>query len=421
MVSASAPAAEEGSTPHPSTVLARIARDARPAREYFIMIALAAGIALFGLLQSSPAVVIGAMLISPLMAPIIGLGFGVAVFDSRLLRRSAGTLTLGIALAVALTTLLSLASPIQVVTPEIAGRTRPNLFDLGIAVVGGLAGAYATIREKPTIMIGVAIATALMPPLATVGFGIAIRNWPIASGALFLFATNVMAITITAAVTARLNRFGSDLSPQQTMLQSVAIVATLAVFAVPLGISLARIAREAASTREVRATLTELAGQDARVDALTVDYAAAPVRIRATVFAPTYRGDLSSRATMQIAHDLGRPVSVAIDQLRTLSEANQAAQDRLSTALTETETRTQQARSVAGAVADGFAIPVDDVAVDPVLHIVIAHVAVDPALAEARSGMLAALQQRFTGWRITVIEGGTPVAPPAAEPAAKPE
>ncbi len=420
MVSASAPAKREKSAPRRATVLARVAREARGTREFAVMTAISAAIALLGLLQSSTAVVIGAMLVSPLMAPIIGLGFGVAIFDTRLLQRSLTTLVMGVVTAIILTTVISAVSPIQIVTPEIAGRTRPNLFDLGIAVVGGLAGAYATINAKPTIMIGVAIATALMPPLAVVGFGIATRSWPIASGALFLFATNVMAITIAAAITARLNRFGSDLSPQQTLYQTLGTIVVFAIFAVPLAISLTRIAREATSTRAVSATLTELAGDDARVDALTVDYAGDPVNVRATVFAPTYRGDLGARATAAIKKEIGRPVIVTIDQLRTLSEANQAAQDRLSNALTETETRTAQARSVASAVAEGFAVPLDAVAVDPTLRVAIAHLEPDPASDQSRGVTLAELRRRFGAWQITVIAGGEVLLPFTPEPPPEP-
>jgi uncharacterized hydrophobic protein (TIGR00271 family) len=143
---------------------------------YAFMTFMSAGISVLGLLLSSPAVVIGAMLISPLMGPIVGLGFAIATFDSVEIRRSAVALGLGTVLAIAFCAAIVALSPLQTVTDEIAARTRPNLFDLLVALFSGLAGAYAMIRGRHGTIVGVAIATALMPPLATIGFGIATWN-----------------------------------------------------------------------------------------------------------------------------------------------------------------------------------------------------------------------------------------------------
>ena len=107
--------------------------DARWSLRYLFMVLMSAGIAILGLLQSSPAVVIGAMLISPLMGPIIGLGFALAVFDWKEVRSALLSLGLGSAVAVGITALVVVASPLQSVTSEILARTRPNLFDLLVA------------------------------------------------------------------------------------------------------------------------------------------------------------------------------------------------------------------------------------------------------------------------------------------------
>lgn len=200
-------------------VLEKVRGEAAWNGRYVFMVLMSAGIAVLGLLLSSPAVVIGAMLISPLMGPIIGLGFGLATFDGDEIRRSGMALALGTVIAVGFTALLVLLSPLQNVTSEIAARTRPNLFDLLVALFSALAGAYAMIRGREGTVVGVAIATALMPPLAVVGFGLATWNGTVFGGALLLFLTNLITIAISAAVIARLYGFGSALSPKQTMLQ----------------------------------------------------------------------------------------------------------------------------------------------------------------------------------------------------------
>ena len=156
--------AQERTDESRALTLAGVARDARLDRQFLILIALASAIATLGLLQSSTAVVIGAMLVSPLMGPIMGVGFGVATIDLGLIRRSLVTLAAGMALAVLVAMFIILISPIQDVTPELRARTQPTLMDLGVAVVGGIAGAIAIIRNMSGVMVGVAIATALVPP-----------------------------------------------------------------------------------------------------------------------------------------------------------------------------------------------------------------------------------------------------------------
>ena len=158
-----------------SLILASVARDARLDRKFLLLIILAAAIATLGLLQSSTAVVIGAMLVSPLMGPIMGVGFGLATLETNLIRRSLVTLAAGMAVAVLVAMLIIWLSPIKDVTPELRARTQPTLLDLGVAVVGGIAGVYAIMRKLSGVMVGVAIATALVPPLSTVGFGLVTR------------------------------------------------------------------------------------------------------------------------------------------------------------------------------------------------------------------------------------------------------
>nr|MDQ2879231.1 DUF389 domain-containing protein [Pseudomonadota bacterium] len=314
--------------PH-GEVIARVRDDAGWNGRYAFMTLMSAGIAVLGLLQSSPAVVIGAMLISPLMGPIIGLGFALATFDMGEIRRASTALALGTLVAVAFAALVVMLSPLQNVTPEIASRTRPNLFDLMIALFSALAGAYAMIRGRAGTVVGVAIATALMPPLGVIGFGLATLNWSVFSGATLLFFTNFMTIALTAAVMARLFGFGPRLSPHQTALQTVVLLTVLAALAVPLGFALRRVGREALASREARTMLNREFGDTARLGQVDINYDAHPIQLSATVFTPTYHAAADQRLTAAMQKVLGYPVTVSLEQFRVArgqADANAAQQ-----------------------------------------------------------------------------------------------
>lgn len=276
---------------------------------------MAAGIAVLGLLLSSPAVVIGAMLLSPLMGPIISLGFSLALFDFTGMRRSLGTLAAGAALAVAFTGLIVLLSPLQAPTEEILARTRPNLFDLLVAMFAALAGAFAIIRGQGGTIVGVAIATALMPPLAVVGYGLATWNLPVLGGAFALFVTNFVTIALSAAVMARLYGFGYSLSAQQSWTQTWLLLLVFALMAVPLGLSLKQIAGEALAVNQARSVLGDRFGDSARIAQFDIDFDADPVVVRAVVITP--RTGLQKEADIETAlsRQLDRPVRLELDQV----------------------------------------------------------------------------------------------------------
>ena len=138
----------------------------KPSLGFFVLLVCSAVIATLGLISNSTAVVIGAMIVAPLMDPILSLAFGLAVSDGKLIRRSAVTVTFGVAAVVGTASLLSLMLGISNVQSEIIGRTSPNLIDLGIAVAAAVAGSFSMTRERLSNSIaGVAIAVALVPPL----------------------------------------------------------------------------------------------------------------------------------------------------------------------------------------------------------------------------------------------------------------
>lgn len=170
--------------------------------EYLALLGLSALIALLGLLQNSAAVIIGAMLISPLMNPILSAGLAFLLGDGRLGLKSALVLILSIGGAITVTWLVSSMSPLKQATAEIMARTNPNLLDLFIAFLSGLAGTLAmrTGSASLTILPGVAIAVAVVPPLAVVGYGLSTRQFSVAGGAFLLFITNLVSIIISAAL-----------------------------------------------------------------------------------------------------------------------------------------------------------------------------------------------------------------------------
>lgn len=166
-------------------------------------------VASIGLNVSSTAVVIGAMLISPLMGPIVGIGFSVAINDVDTLKRSLVNLGVMVGLSVLTAYLYFLVSPIKEATPELIARTYPTILDVLVAIFGGAALIIAKTKKGAiaSVIMGVAIATALMPPLCTVGYGLAIRNWEFAGGALYLFSINSVFIALSTFVISKLLNF----------------------------------------------------------------------------------------------------------------------------------------------------------------------------------------------------------------------
>jgi uncharacterized hydrophobic protein (TIGR00271 family) len=170
---------------------------------YALELLFSAGIATLGLILNSPAVVIGAMLISPLMGPILAGGLALASADVYLGFKSLTSIMLSTVSAVLFSAAVVWIAPFHYPTSEILARTQPNLLDLGVALLSGLAGSIVVCRGGTgggvTALPGVAIAVALMPPLCTVGFGVGSGfSWPIIRGAGMLFLTNLAAITTSA-------------------------------------------------------------------------------------------------------------------------------------------------------------------------------------------------------------------------------
>lgn len=173
----------------------------RGAKLWILIIAVF--VASLGLNTNSAAVIIGAMLISPLMGPIIGIGLGVGIYDFDLVRRSWRNYIIATIFSILTATVYFLITPFNVAQSELLARTSPTIYDVLIALCGGLAGiiAMSSLSQRSgNVIPGVAIATALMPPLCTVGFGLATGNWTYAAGAFYLFLINSIFIALATFV-----------------------------------------------------------------------------------------------------------------------------------------------------------------------------------------------------------------------------
>lgn len=173
-------------------------------------------IASLGLNINSTAVIIGAMLVSPLMGPIMGLGFGMAVNNLALLKNSFFSYLLTAGVGLITSTIYFFISPLNEAHSEILARTSPNIYDVLIALFGGLAGMLATSsRLKGNVIPGVAIATALIPPLCTAGYGLATLKWEFFFGASYLFLINTVFIALATLITTRFLKFPYKKLPKE--------------------------------------------------------------------------------------------------------------------------------------------------------------------------------------------------------------
>lgn len=214
------------------------------------ILACAIIIASVGLNVNSIPVIIGAMLISPVMGPILGFGFGLGIQDNRLVKDSLENFGVMVAISIAASALFFFLSPLTLENPsELLARTNPTIYDVLIALFGGIAGMLETSRkDRGTVISGVAIATALMPPLCTIGYGISILNWHYVLGALYLFLINSIFIALATLMTVKYLRFPvvmeTEVDGKRERLSKRAIAFILLVMIVPSILSAIRMVKE---------------------------------------------------------------------------------------------------------------------------------------------------------------------------------
>nr|WP_263012309.1 DUF389 domain-containing protein [Laspinema sp. D2d] len=211
-------------------------RSSVPSQSFYILLGLSAIISTLGLLANSAATIIGAMIIAPLMGPILGIAYGMVMGNRRLLKRSALTLGSGVFLTVFTSFVISNLIGLDAVEGEIMARSQPTLLDLGVALAAGTAGAFAKSRRHiADALPGVAIAVALVPPLSVMGIGISLASHEIFIGSSLLFLTNLIGIVFSGGVVFVTQEYGSLKRAKEGFIISLF---ALIILGVPLGFSL---------------------------------------------------------------------------------------------------------------------------------------------------------------------------------------
>ena len=209
--------------------------DARLDSTYVVLMVLSTMLATVGLFLDSASVIIGAMVLAPLMAPIISLSMSMLRYDQRLLKQSLKTVAAGIIVALAVSFTFTLASPYQPLTGEMQGRLSPSILDLIVAIVAGIAGAYTkSYKEILQSLAGVAIAVALVPPLAVAGIGLGRFDIVFFANAFLLFATNLIGIVLAAIITFRVLGYSAAVRDKRSL--SIAF-GFLLLISIPLSLS----------------------------------------------------------------------------------------------------------------------------------------------------------------------------------------
>lgn len=223
---------------HPDKIDSVIRANTRVSGTNMWVLMFAIAVASIGLNVNSTAVVIGAMLISPLMGPIVGMGYGLAVGDTALIRQAVRNIMVFVAISLVTATLYFLLTPLKEAQSELLARTQPTLWDVLIAFFGGSAGIVAlTRKEGGNTIPGVAIATALMPPLCTAGYGLAHGNWQYFFGASYLFAINCVFIAFSTLLFSKLLKLPRRelVTESKRRLQSIIITAVVLAVMIPSG------------------------------------------------------------------------------------------------------------------------------------------------------------------------------------------
>lgn len=289
----------------------QLRESARAPTHFLLLMVLSAIVATLGLFLSSAAVIIGAMVLAPLMAPIISLAMGVLRGDRGLLSTSLTSIGIGTLLALGTAAFIALLIPFERITPEMAGRLNPNLLDLGVAIAAGIAGAYAHARESVMKSLpGVAIAVALAPPLCVAGIGIGWMDLHIISGALLLFLTNLVGIALAAALTFLVLGYAPILRARRGLVISLLL---LAIISVPLSISFYNIYTYWSIERDAGTTVFEIRGKQLHLKQLQVSIQRDKVLLRADVSSrqPVDLDDLKA-LKKQLSERWGREVELEV-------------------------------------------------------------------------------------------------------------
>ena len=277
-----------------------------PSFSFHFMLSLSTIIATLGLLSNSAAVIIGAMIVAPLMGPIIGMAYSTAMGNRKLLRRSSFTVFKGILLTIVVSWIVASIIGLDTVDTEILSRIKPTLIDFGIAMAAGAAGAFANTRRSISSAIpGVAIAVALVPPLSVVGIGMAQGSGNIALGALLLFLTNLICIIFFGSLVFLFQSYGNIERAKKGLALSTALMFLLGI---PLTLSM----RELIIKKNVRHQIEDFilhetkAFSDADVNSIIVTPEKGYLKVNIEVAAPL--NAISQAQIQQLKNNLARKI-----------------------------------------------------------------------------------------------------------------
>jgi uncharacterized hydrophobic protein (TIGR00271 family) len=295
---------------------------------YYLMLLMAGLIALLGLLTNSVAVVIGAMLISPLMGPIISSGLAFTIGDLMLARRAFRTITVSVVLTVMVTALVTLISPLKEPTAEILARVRPNIYDLFVAVLSGIVGAVALCTKRNYLITatGVAVATAVIPPLSVAGYGLGTGQLMLGMGGFLLFFTNFVAIVLTSDLVFFIMGFRTShvetiQYSQRTRL--LVIGALLALISIPLVYTLVVDLQKVNSKKRIERVLKKHLNREqaSRMTGYTYRQDLGKLLVRATVNTVSYIGKETEKlAESELQQGFKSPVDLNLEQIIVASE-----------------------------------------------------------------------------------------------------
>ena len=290
---------------------------------YYLMLIAAGLIALLGLLTNSVAVVIGAMLISPLMGPIISSGLALTIGDLRLARRAFRAIATSVFLTILVTALVTLLSPLKDPTAEILARVRPNIYDLFVAMLSGIVGAVALCTKRNYLITatGVAVATAVIPPLSVVGYGLGTAQPLLAGGGFLLFFTNFVAIVLTSDLVFFIMGFrtshveAAQYSPRTRLL---VIGGLLGLISIPLIYTLVKDVQKINTSKRIERILQQHLNhpQVSRMTGFSYQRSTGVLQVRASVNTVKY---ITKSAEQRVETDLGAgfqmPVRLRLEQV----------------------------------------------------------------------------------------------------------
>lgn len=269
---------------------------------YLMLMVLSTLLATTGLFQNSTPVIIGAMILAPLMSPIIAFSMGIIRSDKVLVSDSAKTLTWGIIVALSLSALYTCFMPLEALNEEIKSRLNPNILDLMVAIISGVAGAYANAKEEVAkSFAGVAIAVALVPPLSVAGIGIGWGNWDIIYGAFLLFSTNLVGITLASSMTFIVMGY----APLQRAKKNVAwAFIVLGLISIPLAASFQTIVAQNSDLKKIAILKSVNVGDETVM--------IVPIRIKFSSFKETSL-EIELTSSKQLSHEQLQKVHTTIE------------------------------------------------------------------------------------------------------------